>query len=726
MKPEFLYTISDIRESSVIARTILLKEDVRPALLQWALDAVTERHPWFLNVPVEKPCGVVLRPASGRPRVVEKLEVFGPGTEYPHLIAVTASGRRVSLYAAHMLTDGVGMNVLADDLMVAYTCLCRGREICFRTPAHAAGDEAAGFPDLTAEAETHAFSPLPDGRKALKPEQDSAADGRVAFFSIRSETLMGRVRELGTRPAVLLAVLCARALREQPAGEDPIVCWIPADCRSALGREAFLGVGAPGMAYLIFEKECADRPLEALLREQGEALKSQLLTERIRTQVGYRQQLEREAEGRPMKEAALRLILSGVLNTPKSFTFTYLRSGCDPVCAETVESVLSYSPENALTGVAVVEALGSFHIVLPESQADALIGECSRAGLEPSAAAAESLPVPVFRRGLDDRRPFTKHYSAGVLTPVHMTDPALLRRAFESLRKQSFGFDNIEWTVLLHNCTEEYKKEIAGMLGAYANVNLCTADRPGTGVAWARNACFREASAKYLFFLDSDDEMRADCIEKTVEAMEQSGADIGTFTAEAVSDRGVDWIWIDADPAKGTQILDRSDPAYGKVLCMGAMSLWCNCYRRSFLEEKGLRFDESLSSSEDTTFAVEAACAASRIAALPWLCGYTYSLGHGMLSRMIPEFLRNFSSLTDRWQETASGAGVDLTNMLWYAVASVIRMYVYRGCPDEARRAFFAWLGGFVRKMPPPAMNWPMKQQDADRLRNFLTVLAAG
>ena len=72
-------------------------------------------------------------------------------------------------------------------------------------------------------------------------------------------------------------------------------------------------------------------------------------------------------------------------------------------------------------------------------------------------------------------------WMVSVLTPVHHTPISLLERAFSSLRDQSVGFENIQWVVLLHNCTDDYARQAVKLLDGYPNIfssrsSLCKTD----------------------------------------------------------------------------------------------------------------------------------------------------------------------------------------------------------------------------------------------------------
>ena len=43
------------------------------------------------------------------------------------------------------------------------------------------------------------------------------------------------------------------------------------------------------------------------------------------------------------------------------------------------------------------------------------------------------------------------NYLVSIVTPFHNVEPAMFRYAYESLQKQTLGFHNIQWIVILHN-----------------------------------------------------------------------------------------------------------------------------------------------------------------------------------------------------------------------------------------------------------------------------------
>ena len=213
-----------------------------------------------------------------------------------------------------------------------------------------------------------------------------------------------------------------------------------------------------------------------------------------------------------------------------------------------------------------------------------------------------------------------------VVTPVRDTPIPVFQRAFASLKSQSFGFEKIQWVIVFHHCSSVYKDEVSSLLDGYPNITLAAEERAESALSDARNRTLDLAEGKWLFFLDSDDELKADVISEVVGHMEASDADTGIFGAE-IDYNGFRVTSLPDAGAEEAVVLSGGDERIGKGLCEYGLYLWTRCYRRQFLAENGIRFRPHIDFGEDLTFNIDATAAAGKVLILPGLSGHADRLG---------------------------------------------------------------------------------------------------
>ena len=327
-----------------------------------------------------------------------------------------------------------------------------------------------------------------------------------------------------------------------------------------------------------------------------------------------------------------------------------------------------------------------------------------------------------------------------VLTPIHNTPMDLVKRAFDSLLTQGIPFSKIQWVVVLHNCSDSCVREIDKLLGAYPNVTCRAACEEGTRVSYARNRCLDYAEGRYLFFLDSDDALLPGTIAAVTGEMEDTGAEIGVFAAEVqVSSRRYD-MWVDGDPGRGSLFLDSDKQAKAQSMCMSELFLWNRCYRRAFLLEHALSFDEAYTLGEDFRFNLDATAAAGRIVLLPQIRGYRYYQGLGMSYRL-PEDASFQKEMAERNQKAGhtlkpeeamaeyavtlykegTAKGLLMDAMLWPFLLQHIRVMRLLRVSEAARARVSEILKPVLVRMKVPAMLYGRRQADMNRLCAFIT-----
>ncbi|WP_324785654.1 glycosyltransferase family 2 protein [Streptomyces sp. H51] len=140
--------------------------------------------------------------------------------------------------------------------------------------------------------------------------------------------------------------------------------------------------------------------------------------------------------------------------------------------------------------------------------------------------------------------------------------------------------------------TGEYLEEFADR--APMPVTLIRQDNSG-GPSGPRNVGLGKAAGRYVFFLDADDRLGTEALERMVAMADRNGTDVVLGRVEGINRKAPRSMW--------GRTLDRTDVFSSNIkFTLSAQKL----FRRSFLERHGLRFDESLWTGEDALFTMEA------------------------------------------------------------------------------------------------------------------------
>ena len=137
------------------------------------------------------------------------------------------------------------------------------------------------------------------------------------------------------------------------------------------------------------------------------------------------------------------------------------------------------------------------------------------------------------------------------------------------------------------------------------------------GVSSARNLGLERAQGEYITFIDSDDWIDPDCLERIMSICVQQDLDILQYSYKKINDADGSVISIhdyECDPLSWREFVKRDH----YLVCV-----WGNCIRRSIIETHHLRFDERIHLAEDQLFIMSAISFSNRIAQTK-RCYYNY------------------------------------------------------------------------------------------------------
>ncbi|MEG0751428.1 MAG: glycosyltransferase [Oscillospiraceae bacterium] len=198
-------------------------------------------------------------------------------------------------------------------------------------------------------------------------------------------------------------------------------------------------------------------------------------------------------------------------------------------------------------------------------------------------------------------------YKISVITPVYNAEKTL-PAAFESVKKQSIGFENIEYILVDDLSGDGSAALLDGYAAQYSNVKVLHRTKNSGTAGAPRNDALDIATAPYVMFLDNDDLLFPRACEALYCAAEQGGADIVSGGFHAFADIRV----IGPDP--DTEVFRFTGLPEGRYqfgdfcreftheLCWTlCFSFWTKIYRRELIRKYDIRFSEGIY-GEDVAF----------------------------------------------------------------------------------------------------------------------------
>ncbi len=229
-----------------------------------------------------------------------------------------------------------------------------------------------------------------------------------------------------------------------------------------------------------------------------------------------------------------------------------------------------------------------------------------------------------------------KKYDITVIVPLHNTARKYFAASVESWKKQTIGFSNVEWIVVLHNCDEETVRMAHSLLDGCENVLLPELNNDVHSPSSPRNYGIEHATGDYITFLDADDRYTPECLSMALRYIKASDADVCHFRKKILMEEQVGVMLNELvlwDQTRETIVVTPRDWDMERLF----VGTWCQCtsklYRRSLLMEHHVRFDETMTMCEDALFVVDVYGLIRRLCLAPQLIGYVYYMHSGSLSQ---------------------------------------------------------------------------------------------
>ena len=206
----------------------------------------------------------------------------------------------------------------------------------------------------------------------------------------------------------------------------------------------------------------------------------------------------------------------------------------------------------------------------------------------------------------------------------------------ESVKRQSFT----DWEALVVNdASPDNSCEIVEAFiaeNSELNIRLINLERNG-GLSHARNVALEQASGRYVCFVDGDDDIPVDSLQRLYECAEAHNAEVAVGENLIINKDGNRYM---ASKVQKT-VLEGHEPLESYCMRRWYNTAWGKIIKRSFIENNGLRFLEGYK-LEDEVWTFQIAALARRVCFVKEIV-YNYYIREVSI-------MSNFGKKAERWR----------------------------------------------------------------------------
>lgn len=199
-----------------------------------------------------------------------------------------------------------------------------------------------------------------------------------------------------------------------------------------------------------------------------------------------------------------------------------------------------------------------------------------------------------------------------VIIPVYNVEK-YIRRCLTSILKQTYSELEV---IIVDDCGQDSSMRIVEEIASQSDRIKIVYSEKNVGLGAARDKGIKEATGEYIAFIDSDDYVKEDFVEKYIEAAEREKADVIVGGYLRVTEKG-----------QKEYLPDTYDLTYPWV----NVSAWTKIYRKDFLQKYSLDF-KGIRRYEDEGFTYRILLNNPCVVIIPY-AGYYYWLNQESITK---------------------------------------------------------------------------------------------
>ncbi len=291
-------------------------------------------------------------------------------------------------------------------------------------------------------------------------------------------------------------------------------------------------------------------------------------------------------------------------------------------------------------------------------------------------------------------------YDLTCIMPVYNTEK-YVKESLLSVLKQE-GSLKLQILVVDDGSTDSSVLIIKKLQTIYPNIELF--QQKNAGPAVARNLALRKAQGKYIIFVDSDDLLPINAIEKLYLSIESNNSEIATGMFEAFNSKRR---WKHESMSSFIDVQRDVCNLKSFPELINNMSPWNKIYLTSFIRQNKLEFLEGVSLREDIYFVTNALFRAQKISIIPDIVYFYRSRGKyetSLTTNIHEKVFQDIFTVSNRLDADQKVSSYAANTKVWsYRYTNELDALVYRLWPfiqayDDGDNVLFS-LKGYLCKL---------------------------